>query len=324
MIDETIIKCLRCPVTHVSLEYRNGFFNPVAGNKKINYPVINGVPILVNESNSLFTIEQYETNKLTTIDSNKIIGDSKSKVKKIVSSLIPSLTTDFSSSDNFTLLEKKIKENNDTPIILIIGGATLGSGMSDFMKSCNVIIIESDVAFGPNTNFIFDAHDIPFKNEIFDAVIIQAVLEHVLDPVRCVSEIHRVLKGEGIVYSETPFMQQVHMGEYDFTRFTYLGHMNLFRNFSEIKSGMSSGPGSALSWSIYYFLISFTKQVMLRKIIYFLVLLIAIPLKGFDYFLKENECAYDAAGGFYFLGSKLSKKLTHKQILGNFRGCRSR
>ena len=30
--------------------------------------------------------------------------------------------------------------------------------------------------------------------ETFDCVIIQAVLEHVLDPKRCVKEIHRVLK----------------------------------------------------------------------------------------------------------------------------------
>ena len=52
-------------------------------------------------------------------------------------------------------------------------------------------------------------------------------------------EIYRVLKSDGIVYIETPFMQQVHGGKYDFTRFTYLGHRRLFARFQEIESGIS-------------------------------------------------------------------------------------
>jgi SAM-dependent methyltransferase len=324
IIDESIIQSLRCPVTHSNLEYYNGFFSTIGNNRKIKYPVINNTPILINESNSLFTIEQYESNKNTTRDSSKIIKDSKSRIRKVVSSLIPSLTTDLASSNNFNLLEREIKENNESPVILIIGGATLGSGMSNFMKSNKATIIESDVAFGPNTNFIFDAHDIPFKNKTFDAVIIQAVLEHVLDPVRCVSEIYRVLKDEGLVYSDTPFMQQVHMGKYDFTRFTYLGHIYLFKDFDKIKSGMSSGPGSALSWSIYYFLISFTERKILRRLIYVIVSVLGIPLKSLDYLLKERRCAYDAAGGFYFIGRKSLKKRSDAKILDDFIGCNTR
>ncbi len=40
---------------------------------------------------------------------------------------------------------------------------------------------------------ICDAHDIPFADRSFDGVIVQAVLEHVVDPFRCCEEIHRVL-----------------------------------------------------------------------------------------------------------------------------------
>ncbi len=320
-MDRDIIKNLRCPKTHSNLKLHGGFLYATSDDRQIKYPVINNIPILINESNSLFTIKQYESNKQITIDSNKIIKDSKSKIKRIVSNLIPSLTVDLASFDNFSLLEEEIKKNSTLPVILIIGGATLGSGMSSFMKSSDVIIIESDVAFGPNTNFIFDAHDIPFKNKTFDAVIIQAVLEHVLDPKRCVSEIHRVLKDRGIVYSDTPFMQQVHMGKYDFSRFTYLGHICLFKDFDKIKSGMSSGPGSALTWSIYYFLISFTERKILRRLIYAIVSVLGIPLKSVDYLLKEKRCAYDAAGGFYFIGRKSLKKCSDAKILDNFMGC---
>ena len=91
--------------------------------------------------------------------------------------------------------------------------------------------------------FIADAHNIPIVNEYFDCVIIQAVLEHVLRPNQVVNEIFRVLKANGIVYSETPFLQQVHEGPYDFTRFTESGHRYLFKNFELIKSGASDGAG---------------------------------------------------------------------------------
>ena len=113
---------------------------------------------------------------------------------------------------------------------------------------------------------ICDAHDIPFADGSFDAVIAQAVLEHVVDPHRCVAEIHRVLNAQGVVYAETPFMQQVHAGRYDFARFTHLGHRRLFRMFQEIDSGAVCGPGMALAWSYQYFLMSFTTSKTLRKL----------------------------------------------------------
>ena len=56
--------------------------------------------------------------------------------------------------------------------------------MDNLLKSDNIEFIESDVSFGPRTQIIFDCHDIPFKKESFDCVIVQAVLEHVVDPVR--------------------------------------------------------------------------------------------------------------------------------------------
>ena len=99
------------------------------------------------------------------------------------------------------------------------------------------------------TSLICDAHDIPFADGCFDGVIVQAVLEHVMDPGRCVEEIHRVLGDNGLVYAETPFIQQIHMGRYDFTRYTHSGHRRLFRRFEEIASGPVGGPGMALAWA---------------------------------------------------------------------------
>ena len=87
----------------------------------------------------------------------------------------------------------------------------------------------------------------------FDGVVVQAVLEHVLSPATVVAEIHRVLRDGGLVYAETPFMQAVHEGAFDFTRFTDLGHRRLFGRFEEIDRGVAVGPGSSLLWALRYF-----------------------------------------------------------------------
>lgn len=109
--------------------------------------------------------------------------------------------------------------------------------MDDFYSVLKENIVSFDIYDSVNVQFVADAHMIPFRNDIFDLIIIQAVLEHVLDPHKVVSEITRVLKLQGIVYAETPFMQQVHEGPYDFTRFTESGHRFLFKSYNLISSG---------------------------------------------------------------------------------------
>ena len=60
-----------------------------------------------------------------------------------------------------------------------------------------------DVYATQSVDVICDAHYIPYGNGVFDGVWIQAVLEHVLEPSKVVSEIHRVLKDGGVVYADT-------------------------------------------------------------------------------------------------------------------------
>jgi hypothetical protein len=52
-----------------------------------------------------------------------------------------------------------------------------------------------------------------------------------------------MLRTKGVVYDETPCMKHVHEGPYDFTRFTASGHHYLFKNFSQICSGVTAGAG---------------------------------------------------------------------------------
>jgi SAM-dependent methyltransferase len=137
-----------------------------------------------------------------------------------------------------------------SPLVLVIGGGTMGNGVDAIYADRRTRVVGFDTYSSPLTQFIADAHRIPVASESVDAVLIQAVLEHVLDPGQVVGEIQRVLRNGGLVYAETPFLQQVHAGPYDFVRYTSSGHRYLFRAFEEIAAGPVAGPGTQLLWSI--------------------------------------------------------------------------
>jgi hypothetical protein len=128
------------------------------------------------------------------------------------------------------------------------------------------------------------------------------------------------LKLSGIIYAETPFMQQVHMRQYDFTRYTHLGHRRLFRNFEEIKSGPTGGPGMALSWSYTWFLRSFATSAVMIYFLTFFGYITSFFLKYFDYFLIDKPGSYDAASQFFFMGKKSNNVLSDKELIKQFRG----
>ena len=169
------------------------------------------------------------------------------------------------------------------------------------------------------TNLICDAHCLPFEDNSFDGVIIQAVLEHVVDPWRCVEEIYRVLKEDGLVYAETPFIQQVHGGRYDFTRFTHLGHRRLFRKFEEIDSGAVCdryGIGMVLQVLPFefYFITFFEKTYRNFS------RLTSFYLPYLDYFLINNPGTLDAASAYYFLGRKSTCVLSDRDLINRYKG----
>jgi SAM-dependent methyltransferase len=204
------------------------------------------------------------------------------------------------------------------PRLLVVGGATVGNGVEAIYRDPRVQVIGFDIVSSPVTQFVADAHRIPLASGSVDAVLVQAVLEHVLDPAAVVAEIHRVLKDDGLVYAETPFLQQVHAGAHDFTRYTASGHRYLFRRFDELAAGHVAGPGTQLLWSIDHMVRGLTRSALAGR-----------GIRGLMFWLRSLDrlipapYALDDASAVYFLGRKRERDMTPAEIIGYYRGAQT-
>ena len=314
ILKKEILKELRCPKCLSQLSEVENLLSCQNTSCLKKYPIVNDIPILINEESSIFIIQDFLDYKETTFSLRK------SKLEAIAKKIIPSISINIKAKANYKKLLSLLLKQTLQPKVLIVGGSILGEGIEHFVVEPKINLIESDVTYGPRTQLIFDAHNIPFPDDYFDCVIIQAVLEHVVDPQRCVSEVHRVLKDHGLVYAETPFMQQVHMGKYDFQRFTHLGHRRLFRDFDEIESGAVCGPGMAFAWAYSYFIFSFFKSKSLRKLLILFTRFTSFFWKYFDYLLIDKPGSLDAASGYFFMGKKSASRLDDRELLKLYKG----
>jgi uncharacterized protein YbaR (Trm112 family) len=305
-----LLICPKCKAAFKSFNDRSYIQCELCGS---TYPIVDGIPILLNSESSIFNIDEIVQNRIRKTNYGSRMTDRISK-------LLPEISKNIVAKDNYDILKNMLVKKRCKPLVLVIGGRIVGQGMQWLLDSSEIDFIETDVGFGPRTLVICDAHDLPFSDQRFDAVVAQAVLEHVADPVHCVDEIHRVLKDDGLVYAETPFMQQVHAGAYDFTRFTHLGHRRLFRKFDEIVSGTVGGPATVLAWSYEYFFLSFATSRVWRKVLAAFARCTGFWLKYLDRLFVNKRGAYDGVSGNYFLGRKASHVLSDQELIKQYRG----
>ena len=260
------------------------------------YPVIGGVPVLINDEASVFAIADYRGGAGYAGPSYGREADTAGGLRRAWRRWArrlgdaPSSIGHPSAGDALAYVRRARAQAR----ILVIGsgGLRLGEAADG--------VLHSDVAFGPAVDAIADAHDLPFPARSFDLVVAVAVLEHVADPARCVAEIARVLAPGGHVYAVTPFLQPVHMGAHDFTRFTPIGHRRLFRQFDEVAAGVAIGVGSVAAWTLGGLLQSASARPGWRRLARMVALLCTPPLRMLDRWLPHGA---DAAGGCWFFGS---------------------
>jgi len=312
--DESIQKMLRCPCCRGRLVRHEGKLHCDDPNCQMQFPVVDGIPVLINDHNSLFTRADFVSKRNTTFDL------ARGSMIRQLDRWLPTLSRNFAAGRNYRAFARSVLKQSPQPVVLVIGGGILGRGMEALAAHPQIRLVETDVSFGPRTQVICDAHDLPFADSSFDGVVTQGVLQYVVAPSRCLRELERVLKPHGIVYAESAFMQQVVHGRYDFFRFTHLGLRRLFRRFEEVDSGPVGGPGMALAWSCQFFLLSFATTRWVRRGIYAFTRLTLFWLKYVDALLLKKPGTYDAASGFFFMGQKRGTILPDHELVARYRG----
>jgi hypothetical protein len=267
------------------------------------------VPVLVSKKNPIFG-----TADLSKMES---AGFRKPLLHRL-GSWIPSPSLDRAKKIWRPLLDRQPHQQSRTCLIIGAGDDTT---LADEMRGCFDKVVVSDVVLGPYVDVICDGMELPIQNETVDCVLLMAVLEHVLDPAKVVSEVRRVLRVGGLVVADTPFMQPVHMRQYDFSRFTDLGYRWLFRAYEEVERGVSVGPASGFVWSLMYLVRSLGWSRGSSLMLATGARLLFFWIKYFDFIIARRPAAHDAAAGLFFVGRKGSAPaLSAPQLLDGYRG----
>lgn len=198
---------------------------------------------------------------------------------------------------------------------LVVGGATVGEGSRPLVEAPGIAVISFDVYPTPSTTFVADGHQIPLVDSCVSAVWIQAVLEHVYRPEDVVGEIVRVLEPGGLVYAETPFLQPVHEGAFDYVRFNQSGHRLLFSRFDQIAAGPLGGPAAVCQLGIRGVVGGLTRSANLARVAY----VVTLPLVLLDRLIPESW-RVDYSTGTYFLGRLSDAPVRAFDPVGTYRG----
>jgi SAM-dependent methyltransferase len=315
---------LRCPACGSRLDTLSDELRCIGAACRRTYPVVDGAPILIDDEHSILQVADYRPGAEHVLYSPAGTG-ARSRLRRLAQALyrrLPEVTRNLNSRENYAAFARLLLAQGSRPLVLVIGGREPGKGMADLRRDERIDLLETDIDVGPSTRLVCDAHQLPFADGSVDGIVAQAVLEHVLDPHRCVAEIHRVLRRDGLVYAETPFVYRRHGGPFDFSRFTFLGHRRLFRRFQEVSSGLVVGPGSALAVTYMGVLLCFTRRRALRAALRVFGILSSFWLKYLDPLLARNDASLDVAGGFWLLARKSDAVLTDRELIAGFRGMR--
>lgn len=127
---------------------------------------------------------------------------------KIIKPFLKGKILDIGCADKY--LEKLLDENSQ-----YIG--------LDYLKTANEMYLTTPTIYG-------DAHNLSIADSTIDTVALLDVLEHLHTPKTCMQEIQRVLKPNGRLILQVPFLYPIHDAPYDFHRWTKYGLTQLLEN----------------------------------------------------------------------------------------------
>ena len=142
---------------------------------------------------------------------------------------------------------------------------------------------------------------LPIDSDVADTIICISVIEHLKNPKLFVKEMRRILKPEGNLFLQVPFMWRVHEAPHDYSRFTpyALELMLIQAGFKSIEIHPQSGVGLSIALKINYFLLSLIRgPKTIRKLMTLSLSPIFIISQFFGLFIDRFFLRPDETIGF--------------------------
>jgi SAM-dependent methyltransferase len=238
MIDVKILRCVKCKVDNSLKLIQNGDLQcNLCGEL---FEVVKQRPIM---------IDKFSTDYLSLVKAASSLNDRNSCVRNnpwnknldIKNYFFKHL---FSNCNRFDLqwkflaemIEEMVisihKNSFSKPMILDIGAgdAKYGSFFADMNYTSTDLVYSSERHKFDFIDLVSNAENLPIANSCADFILNFALMEHVPNPEKVISEIARVLKNGGKVYSIIPLTRPEHMQPYDFYRFTRFSIDKLFKD----------------------------------------------------------------------------------------------
>lgn len=187
--------------------------------------------------------------------------------------------------------------------VLAGGGPMLiiGSGTTGYERAVHL-----DLDDFPGVDVIANAEQLPFRDNSFQGVLCEVVLEHVARPERVIAETLRVLRKGGACFFIVPFLFPYHGHPADYRRWSRQGLAAEFANFGDVRIGIHGGPCSAMvnllsEWAYAISGFHYPKGYTLIKGMFTAAL---FPLKYLDIFANRCPEAHRLAATFYLSARK--------------------
>jgi SAM-dependent methyltransferase len=137
-------------------------------------------------------------------------------------------------------IEPKLQALAGTPKVLEVGGGD--------RRRRNPWHINVEYAPFQGADLVADVHHLPFCTGSFDAVVSQAVFEHLARPFEAAKELMRVLKPGGLLVCEVAFLQPLHGVPFHYFNMTLDGVSELFPDLEGITREWFGSLSDTVSW----------------------------------------------------------------------------
>lgn len=258
---------------------------------KISYKFDNGVPIFLDLAKQTDYLEENEGKMFTEYTETKtggLVSWLNNKLNKTIK--------DYPTPESRVSFNKVFENGTEDQVFLSVGGGP---------RRAHPKVLNLNIGSFNNVEVVADAYQLPFQDNCIDGIFCGAVIEHLEFPDKAVQEIFRVLKPNGKIYCDIPFLQSYHGYPNHFQNFTLTGHVRLYERagFKVLDSGVCVGA-TYMFGEIGYKFLKVLKPKIVSKILSTLFLIVLAPFRKIDNRLNKDSDAYVLASTTYVLAEK--------------------